>query len=130
MVTIVDRTGEQKEIKYDQRIYSFGKKSTQILPLEVATWLFSSMNTTHFVHTTDGQFVRRYGVMDAPEDWVAEVGMDVLETTPLARDVSRLENWDTSQAGQQTEVIDLKTTPNRPQPGDYANQGSLARAGS
>jgi len=130
MVTIVDRTGEQKEIKWDQRIWSFGKKTTLVLPLDVATSLFNSINTTHFVHTTAGEFVRRYGVVDAPEDWVAEVGMDVLETSPLTRDASRLEGWDASQAGAKTDVIDLKQTPNRPQRGDYANQGDLARAGS
>jgi hypothetical protein len=133
MVTIIDRTGEQHEVKYDQVVYAFGKKSQLILPMEVATWLFRGAR--HYIHTTDGQYVRRYGVVDAPEEWVAEMGMDVLETDSLVRDITRLEGWDAEAAdplrAQTTRVLDLKSTPARPRAGDYVNQGTAgSRVGS
>ena len=131
MVTIIDRTGEQQEIKYDQRVYGFGKKTTLVLPLEVATFVFRSDKFN--IHTTEGEFVRRYGVTDAPEDWVAEIGVDVLETAPLMRDVTRLEGWDAEAVDPlrgKAVVMDLKTTQHRPRVGDYVNQGAAARVGS
>ena len=124
MVTIIDRTGEKQEFKYDQRIYSF-KKDQLVLPLDVATWLFRSGN--HHVHTTTGEFVRRYGVVDAPEDWVTEMGVEVLDTTPLTRDRTRLEGWDAEGLDPlrtRATVVDLRATANRPRQGDYVNQGS------
>ena len=132
MVTILDRTGEQQEIKYDQIVYSFGKKTTLVLPLEVATWVLRS--GAHLVHTTDGQYVRRYGVVDAPEDWVAELGLDVLVTDSLTRDITRLEGWDAEAVdplrATTTKVLDLKTTAARPRADDYVNLGATGRAGS
>lgn len=126
MVTIVDRTGERKEFKYDQQVWAFGKKAEQVLPLEVATWLFS--RSEHYVHTTDGDFTRRYGVVDAPEDWVSQVGVDVLDTAPLARDTTRLEGWDAEAADPlraKATVIDTKVNPAlRVRTGDYVNQGA------
>jgi hypothetical protein len=124
MVTIIDRTGEQQEIRYDNRIYGFGKKTTQVLPMEVATWLFRN-GDKYLIHTTDGDFVRRYGVTDAPDDWVAEMGVEVLETSPLTRDTTRAEGWDAEavRVGS-VQLIDLKTTAHRPRAGDYVNQGT------
>lgn len=125
MVTILDRTGEHLEIEYDKRIYAFRGKATQVLPLEVATWLFRSQNPRHWVHSTDGEFVRRYGVTDAPEDWVTEVGADVLETNALTRDTQRKEGWDAEAVdplrAKTTHTLDLTKTDARPRQGDYVN---------
>jgi hypothetical protein len=124
LVTIVDRTGEQQEIRFDNRIWSFGKKTTQVLPLEVASWLFRN-GDKHLIHTTDGDFVRRYGVVDAPEDWVEEMGADVLETSPLTRDTTRAEGWDAESVRTgPVKLVDLTTTEHRPRRGDYVNQGT------
>jgi len=134
MVTIVDRTGEQKEFKYDQIPYVFRPgKTTMVIPLEAATFLFTSQNPEHWVHTTDGQFLRRYGVTDAPEDWVNAVGMDVLETSPLTRDLGRAEGWNTEAVGLDPEraaVTNLARTIHREQAGDYVNLGGSARVRS
>ena len=112
MVTILDRTGEQREFKYDQIVYSFGKKTTLVLPLEVATWLLRS--GAHLV--------------------VAEMGVDVLETDALTRDITRLEGWDAEAVdplrATTTKVLDLKTTAARPRAEDYVNLGATGRAGS
>lgn len=135
MVTILDRTGESKGFKYDQQSYEFrywdkGKHLTRdklVLPLETATWLFGEFRSEHYIHTTDGDFVRRYGVVDAPEDWVSTVGIDVLETTPLMRDTTRLEGWDATAGDPQNvkAVIDTKVNPAlRARPGDYVNVGA------
>lgn len=130
MVTIIDRTGEQQEFKHDQRIYAFGadragkRKTTMVIPDEVATWLFRDARPS--VHTTDGEFVPRYGVVDAPEDWLSEIGPEVLETNALTRDVSRREGWDAEAVDPlrtRARAVDLNTTPNRPRAGDYVNQG-------
>jgi hypothetical protein len=134
MVTIMDRTGEQQEFKYDQIVYAFRPgKTTQVIPLEAATFLFRSHNPAFWVHTVDGQFLRRYGVTDAPADWVDEVGMDVLETSPLARNTTRLEGWDSEavdpERGSAT-AINLSRTIHRERPGDYENQGASARVRS
>jgi hypothetical protein len=130
MVTILDRTGEHQEIEYDKRIYTFRGKATQVLPLEVATWLFRSQNPRHWVHTTDGAFVRRYGVTDAPEDWVTELGADVLETSALTRDAQRQEGWDAEAVdplrARTTRTLDLTTTAARPRRDDYVNQAAGA----
>lgn len=124
MVTIIDRTGEQQEFRYDNRVYQFGKKTTQVLPDEVATWLFRN-GDKHLIHTTDGEFVRRYGVVDAPEDWVAEIGVDVLETSLFARDTTRAEGWDAEAVRTgKVQLVDLTTTEHRPRRGDYVNQGT------
>ena len=135
MVTIVDRTGEAKEFKFDGQVYTFRywdkgvqkTRDTLVLPLEVASWLFGEYRSEHYIHTTDDQFVRRYGVVDAPEDWVATVGLDVLETAPLTRNLTRLEGWDAA-AGDPLRVkavIDTTVNPSlRRAPGDYANVGA------
>ena len=125
MVTILDRTGEGQEIDYDKRIYGFRDKATQVLPLEVATWLFRSQNPRYWVHTTAGEYVRRYGVADAPDDWVTEVGADVLETAALTRDTQRLEGWDAEAVdplrAKTTRTLDLTKTAARPRQEDYTN---------
>jgi len=135
MVTIIDRTGEHKDFKYDQQSYSFaywdkGERKFReqlVLPLETATWLFSQSRSEHYIHTTEGDYVRRYGVVDAPEDWVTQVGLDVLDTTPLVRDPFRLGGWE-AEAGEPSRikaVIDTKVNPAlRPRTGDYVNQGA------
>lgn len=125
MVTIMDRTGEQQEVKYDQVVYGFGKKATQVLPLEVASWLFRSQNPLYWVHTTDGQYLRRYGVVDAPEDWLTETGEDVIDTSPLTRDTTRKEGWDAEAVRiGGTKELDLTTTPHRARSGDYEHLGA------
>lgn len=132
MVTIIDRTGEHKDFKYDQQIYTFGTKDKPkdqlVLPLEVATWLFSDFRSEHCVHTVDGDYVRRYGVVDAPEDWVTLMGVDVLDTSTLQRDITRLEGWDAEAADPlraKAIVIDTQVNPAlRPRQGDYINQGA------
>ena len=72
--------------------------------------------------------MRRYGVMDAPDDWVTDVGADVLETAPLVRDAAHLEGWNTDKSIRAT--IDLKQTVHRPRPGEYENQGRQTTARS
>lgn len=128
MVTIIDRTGERQEFKFDQRVWAFAKgKETLVLPEDVATWLFR--DAQHRVHTTDGRYEYRYGVTDAPEDWVAEIGVSVLETAPLQRDAGRVELWDAEAVDplrNRARVLDLRATPNRPRSDDYVNQGAAA----
>jgi hypothetical protein len=137
MVTIIDRTGEHREFEYDKRPYTFvywdkGEKKIRpqlVLPLDVATWLFGEFRSAHYVHTTDGEYVRRYGVVDAPEDWVSTVGIDVLETTPLTRDTKRLGGWsaDAGDPSRIQAVIDTKVNPSlKPRAGDYVNVGEPA----
>ena len=128
MVTIIDRTGERKEFKFDQRVYAFGTtkagqpKTEMVLDETIAGWLLRSNNPEHFVHTTEGEFVRRYGVVDAPEDWVTEIGVEVLETSPLTRDTTRLEGWDAEAADPlraKATVLNLKTPAAPKKTGDY-----------
>ena len=126
MVTIIDRTGEKQEFKHDQQIYKFGKKEQLVLPDEVATWMFTNADHRFRVHTLDGQFLRRYAVVDAPEGWVDGIGVDVLEMSALQRDPSRLEQWDAEEADpmrHKATVLDLSRTTHRERPGDYAHLG-------
>lgn len=122
MVTIIDRTGEQQEIKIDQRIRKFPKgKAELVLSDAEATHLFTVMDGKYRVHTVEGDFPRRYGVVDAPEGWVETVGVDVLETAPLTRDLSKLEGWDA--AAVRTGSVEFRELGPAMFRGEYVNLG-------
>ena len=64
----------------------------------------------------------RYGVTDAPEEFLAAIGEAPFETSPISIDATRVEGWN-------TEAVDLnpaerRTIQLRRNPADYAHQGA------
>lgn len=63
-------------------------------PWFVAQWLFG-VNQTR-VWTKDGDFTFRFGVKNAPEEFLAAVGPEAGDTSPIEIDGNRIEGWDTT----------------------------------
>ena len=127
-VTLVDRAGKGGcSIMYDGAIYSF--KPGQIerpVPTTLADWLFRVDQQK--VHTTDGEYVQRFSVKDAPEEFLLRLGGQP-DTSPITIDDNRVEGWDTDTYAQregQTRVIQIKRNPadfaNVATPGGFGNE--------
>lgn len=118
-VTLVDRTGlGNDEIVYDSKRIVFKKDQIERpVPRLLAEWLFRVDQKK--VHTIDGDYVFRYGIKDAPDDLVANLGEEVTDCSPITVDTSRLEGWDTDSYA--TERGDSRTVQLKRNPSDYAN---------
>ena len=120
-VTLVDRAGKGDcSICYDGAFYTFKPGQTERpVPMQLAEWLFRVDQQK--VHTTDGEFVQRFCLKDAPEAFIAQLG-GVPDSWPITIDDTRVEGWDTDTYAQregQTRVIQLKRNP-----ADYANMAT------
>jgi hypothetical protein len=95
-VTLVDRTGlGGVDIIFDGAIIKFAKGQTEkAVPQVIAEWLFRV--DQHKVHTTDGEYVQRFGIKDPPEDMVRSMGEEP-DCSPITIDKTRVEGWDTDR---------------------------------
>lgn len=100
-------------------------KPTIMVPRFVAEWLLRSDQQK--VHTTDGQYVCRFGIEDGPDDLLESLGADAVDCSPITLDTTRLEGWDAESQDPQRDrakVLRIKA-----QPRDYEHQG-MAAAGT
>ena len=117
-VILVDRTGKGGvEIIHDgQRIVFKPGQKERPVPLFLAEWL--ARVDQHRVHTTDGEFVNRFGVREAPEELIRRVGE--MDCSPIEIDTTRAEGWNSdiyaADRGDKVEVRQLRRDPR-----DYAN---------
>ena len=117
-VTLVDRAGiGGVSVVYDGAYYVFKPGQTERpVPQNLAEWLFRVDQQK--VHTTDGEFVQRFGLKDAPQEFLERIGGQP-DSWPITIDNTRVEGWDTETYAQregQTRVVQLKRNP-----ADYAN---------
>lgn len=124
IVTLVDRTTKGGcEIIHDgKRIVFKPGQVEKAVPQFIAEWLFGAER--HMVHTTDGQYVHRFAVRDAPEGLLAQIGAERADESPIEVDTTRAERWNTDVAADdrgKTRTIELRRNP-----ADFANQGEAA----
>lgn len=121
-VTLVDRAGTGgAEIIFDGVRIVFPRGVTEkAVPVFVAEWLFRV--TQQHVWTTDGQYICRFGLKDAPEDILALAGPEAQDCSPIQL-ADRVEGWDTSGVDRSnTRTVAL----NIPRSLTHERQGSLA----
>lgn len=121
IVTLVDRTTKGGcEIIHDgKRIVFKPGQVEKAVPQFIAEWLFGAER--HMVHTTDGQYVHRFAVRDAPEELLAQIGAERADESPIEVDTTRTEGWNTELYADdrgKTRTIELRRNP-----ADFANQG-------
>ena len=110
-VVLMDRAGTGGfEFMFDglPRVFAKRNKDGQYtLTVSTACAEHVFRNQKCHVHTRDGIFVSRLGVLEAPDAWIEHVGMDVLDTSPIEIDEARtrLEGWDAAGAGYWTPTI-------------------------
>lgn len=125
-VVLVDRTGEGGcEILHDGRRVTFPKgKPERPVPMFLAEWLFRV--DQHKVHTTDGQFVHRFGVKEGPEELLERLGPDAQDCSLITIDTTRIEGWDVDSAPDRgaTRALQLARRP-----GDFTNDAVASRDG-
>ena len=92
-VTLVDRamTGGCEIIHDGVRVVFKRGEMERTVPLFLAQWLFQTDKER--VHTTDGQYVRRFGLKNPPPELLAEVGPECADCDPIAIDSKRIERW-------------------------------------
>jgi hypothetical protein len=126
-VTLVDRAtndiSRTREIIHDGfRVVLKPGQTERTVPQFLAEWLFRVDQQK--VHTTDGEFICRFGIKDAPEEFVARVGDAVKDCSPIQIDTTRLEGWDTSYADRFSGEMKTIQLARRPQ--DYTNDAAGA----
>jgi len=119
-VTLVDRAGKGGcEIIYDGvRIVFKPGQTERPVPQFLAEWLMRVDQQK--VHTTNGEYVQRFGVKNAPEELTRLIGE--VDCSPITIDGSRAEGWDTDSYAPDrgaTRTVQLKRGP-----GDYANDAA------
>lgn len=122
-VTLVDRTGKGGcEIIHDGVRIGFPPgKPERPVPQFLVNWLFRVDQQK--VHTTDGQFVQRFGVKEPSEEMVAQLGIECGDISPIEIDTNRAEGWDTDQFAVDRGSSPLKKIDLARRPSDYANVG-------
>lgn len=120
-VTLVDRAGiGGTEIIHDGVRFVFKPgQSKLIVPLFLAEWLFRVEQ--HMVHTTDGEFVQRFGVEDAPEELTRRIGEQ--SCSPITIDTQRIEGWNVDAYAGDRDPEKTVVRQLRRNPADYANVG-------
>ena len=72
--------------------------ATLALPEDVARWMFSGER--FMVHTTAGEWVHRFGIESASNQFLEQLGRpEVLDTSAIEIDTKRLETWNTDAVG-------------------------------
>lgn len=110
IVTLVDRTGQGGgEIIYDGLRIPIRPEFP--IRARIARWLLRA--SQHMIHTTEGQFVCRFGVKRDPdsEDLILSLGEEVADCSPLEIDTTRLEGWDAESVDPDRDkatAVDLK----------------------
>ena len=119
-VTLVDRTGQGGcEIIHDgQRIVFKPGQKERPVPLFLAQWL--ARVDQHKVHTTDGEWVSRFGVRDAPDELLKTVGE--MDASPIKLDTKRLEGWNVDAYSEDRGKVETRQLQRRPS--DYANDAT------
>ncbi len=111
---------------FDGAIYQFKPGQTERpVPMQLVDWLFRVDQQK--VHTTDGEYVQRFGIKDPPDEFVTHLG-GMPDSWPITIDDARVEGWDTDTYAQRegnTRVIQLKRNP-----ADYANNATPGGFGS
>ena len=121
-VTLVDRAmkGGTEIIHDGVRVVFKPGEIERPVPLFLATWLFQTDKER--VHTTDGQYQRRFGLKDPPPEVLQELGPDVADCDPIEIDTSRIERWNVDafvpDRGR-IRAVQVSRDPN-----DYANLGA------
>jgi hypothetical protein len=117
-VVLFDRAGQGGcTIVYDGAYLPIKPGQTEVIvPVNLAEWLFRSDQQK--VHTTDGEYVQRFGVKQAPEDFYARIGGPV-DNSPITIDTNRVEGWDTDQFAPERGAAAIKHLKRNP--ADYAN---------
>ena len=124
-VILVDRTGLGGcEIIHDgiRVVFKPGQKERPV-PQFLAEWL--SRVDQQKVHTTDGEYVQRFGVRDAPEEFITRVGE--MDCSPITIDTQRLEGWDTGAVGREGQMRPVQL---KPRPSDYASDATKGSFGA
>lgn len=118
-VTLVDRTGLGGcEIIHDGFRVVFKRGQTERpVPQFLAEWL--SRVDQQKVHTTDGEFVQRFGVKDPSEEFLRTVGD--MDCSPITVDKNRLEGWDVDQYAIDRDPAKTRVIELRRNPADFAN---------
>jgi len=65
----------------------------------LAGWVYRQ-SEQHHIHTTDGQYVCRFGFKEAPEDFLASMGPEAGDCSPVERDLQRGEGWNVNAVGR------------------------------
>lgn len=116
-VILVDRTGQGGvEIIHDgvRIVFKPGQKERPV-PLFLAEWL--ARVDQHKVHTTDGDWVNRFGVRDAPQELINRVGE--LDCSPIKIDTTRMEGWNSDAYADRGDKVEVRQLKRHAQ--DYAN---------
>ena len=85
------------------------------MPLFLAEWL--ARVDQHKVHTTDGDWVNRFGVRDAPQELINRVGE--LDCSPIKIDTTRMEGWNSDAYADRGDKVEVRQLKRHAQ--DYAN---------
>ncbi len=128
-VTLVDRTGRGgAELIFDGVRITLAKGKAEFhVPRFVALWLFRTQK--EFVWTSEGQFVNRFAVRDADPEFLAEVGPEAGDTSPIDLDTTRAEGWDTTgveRTNTRTVAVNLPLNLLRERQGTNSESGVFA----
>ena len=129
-VTLVDRSGlGGVDIIYDGQIIKFEKGQVEKpVPQILVEWLYRVDQQK--VHTTDGEYVQRFGVRNPPEELIKSLGEEP-DCTPIQIDNSRVEGWDSDRFAIDRDPAKTQVKQLKRNPGDFGNDataGGFARA--
>lgn len=121
-VTLVDRAGlGGVDIIYDGQIIKFEKGQVEKpVPQILVEWLYRVDQQK--VHTTDGEYVQRFGVKDPTEELIRNLG-EVPDCSPIEIDKSRVEGWDTDRFALR-DGGNVRTMQIGRNPADYASDAT------
>ena len=116
-VILVDRSGlGGTEIIHDGvRIVFKPGQVERPVPLFLAAWL--ARVDQHKVHTTNGDWVSRFGVRDAPDELIRQVGE--MDCSPIKIDTTRMEGWNSDMYADRGDHVEVRQLKRQPQ--DYSN---------
>ena len=129
-VTLVDRAMQGGcEIWFDHVPLAFEKGQIELtVPLFVAEWLFTASNgDKHKVWTTDGEYVCRFGVKNAPQRLLDLAGPQIADLDPIEIDLGAVEGTDVKLTRtDKTEVRQIRVPRNEL----TEKQGAGSKAGA
>jgi len=117
-VILVDRARQGGcEIIHDGYRTVFAKGEVERpVPQFLAEWLFRVDQQK--VHTTDGQYIQRFGIKNPSLELTQRMGGDVGDISPIEIDTTRLEGWDSDRYAERS---NSRTIQLARRPDDYAN---------
>jgi hypothetical protein len=97
-VTLYDRVehehGKKREFMFNSITFVIAPGKSEIsLNRDLAKWVYRDSEVMH-VHTTDGRYICRFGIKDAEADFVAYLGDECLDCSPIEIDYEDGEGWD------------------------------------